>query len=87
MLARARRAFAELPLLMRAGLALMAIGALVDIGYHVGTDAPGLGHGPIAFIGHTMTLFGMVITMLGLMGAAFKRRPAEAKPMQKGESR
>jgi hypothetical protein len=86
-LVRARRAFAELPLLMRAGLGLALLGAVVDIGYHLGTDTPGMGHGSIAFIGHTVTLVGMVVTMLGLIGAAFKHRPVEAKPTKKGESR
>ncbi len=87
MLAWARRTFAELPLLMRAGLGLVAVGALVDIGYHVWTDAPGMGHGSIAFIGHTVTLAGMVVTMIGLVGAALKRRPAQAKPIKKGDIR
>ena len=87
MLARARRVFTELPLLMRAGLGLALLGAVIDFGYHLATDAPGMGHGSIAFIGHTVTLAGMVITMLGLIGAAFKRRPVEAKPTKKGESR
>lgn len=87
MLVRARRAFAELPLLMRAGLGLAFLGAVVDIAYHLATDAPGMGHGSIPFIGHAMTLTGMVVTMLGLIGAALKRRPVEAKPIEKGESR
>jgi hypothetical protein len=86
-LVRARRASAELPLLMRAGLGLALLGAVVDIGYHFATDASGMGHGSIAFIGHTVTLAGMVVTMLGLLGAALKRRPVEAKPRQKGDSR
>jgi hypothetical protein len=86
-LTRARRVFVELPLLMRAGLRLAVLGAMVDIGYHLETDAPGMGHGSVASIGHTMTLVGMVVTMLGLVGAALKRRPVEAKPTQKGESR
>ena len=87
MLVRPRRAFAELPLLMRAGFGLALLGAVVDIGYHFTTDAPGMGHGSIAFVGHTTTLAGMVVTMLGLIGAAFKRRAVEAKPTKKGESR
>lgn len=85
--ARARRVFIELPLLMRAGLGLAVLGAMVDVGYHLGTDAHGMGHGRVAFIGHTVTLIGMVITMLGLIGAALKRRPTEAKPTQKGHDR
>ena len=87
MLARVRRAFADLPLLMRAGLGLAVLGALVDIGHHLATDAPGIGHGSVAFIGHTVTLAGMVATMLGLIGAALRRRPDEAQPIRKGESR
>ena len=87
MLARARRVFLELPLLMRAGLGLAVLGAVIDIGYHLATEAPGMGHGSVAFMGHTVTLLGMVVTMLGLAGAARKRRPAEANPRQKGEGR
>jgi hypothetical protein len=86
-LAWARRVFVELPPLMRAGLGLAVLGAVVDIGYHVTTDAPGMGHGSVAFIGHTVTLIGMVVTMLGLVGAALKRRPVQAKPTQKGHNR
>jgi hypothetical protein len=74
-------------MLMRVGLGLAVLGAAVDIGYHLVTDAPGMGHGSVAFIGHTTTLVGMVVTMLGLFGAAFRRRPEEAKPTTKGESR
>ena len=72
---------------MRAGLSLAAIGAVVDIGYHLATEAPGMGHGPVAFTGHLITLLGMVVTMFGLFGAAFKRRPVEAKPTTKGQQR
>ena len=87
MLARARRVFVELPLLMRAGLGLAVLGAVIDIGYHLATDAPGMGHGSVAFMGHTVTLLGMVVTMLGLVGAALKRRPTEAPTRQKGGGR
>ena len=87
MLAAIRRAIRSLPPLMRAGLSLAAFGAVVDIGYHLATDAPGMGHGPVAFAGHLITLLGMVVTMLGLFGAAFKRRPEEAIPTTKGQQR
>ncbi len=83
MLARPRRLLVELPLLMRAGLGLALLGAVIDIGYHLAIDASGRGHGPIAFIGHTVTLAGMVITMLGLIGTALRHRPVEAKSRQK----
>ena len=87
MLATIGRAIRSLPPLMRAGLALAAAGAVVDIGYHLTTEAPGMGHGPVAFAGHLITLLGMVVTMFGLFGAAFKRRPEEAKPTTKGQQR
>ena len=86
MLARARRVFVDLPFLMRAGLGLAILGAAIDIGYHLVTNEPGMGHGSVAFIGHTTTLVGMVVTMFGLFGAAGKRRPEVAKPSRKGES-
>jgi hypothetical protein len=72
---------------MGAGLGLAVLGAAIDIGYHVGTGTSGMGHGSIAFLGHTVTLAGMVVTMIGLAGAALNRRPLEATPIEKGESR
>ena len=72
---------------MQGGLILAALGAVIDIAYHLGTGAPGMGHGPVAFTGHIVTLVGMVITMVGLFGAAWKRRPLEAKPPMKGRAR
>jgi hypothetical protein len=79
------RAQQGLPRLMRVGLWLAALGAVIDISYHLVTDAPGMGHGPVAFAGHLITLLGMVVTMFGLFGAAFKRRPVEVKPTTKGQ--
>ena len=87
MLILARRALAELPVLMRAGLGLALLGAVVDIGHHLAADASRMGHGSIAFIGHAVTLAGMLVTMLGLIGAALKRRPVEAKSTKKGQNR
>jgi hypothetical protein len=86
-LARVRRTWHDLPLLMRVGLAIAALGAAIDIGYHLLSDAAGAGHGPVAFTGHLVTLIGMVITLFGLFGAALKRRPLEAKSTNKGEVR
>ena len=75
----------QLPPLMRVGLGLAVLGAVVDIAYHLATNTPGMGHGPVALIGHFTTLAGMAVTMLGLFGAAFKRRPLEAEPTTKGQ--
>lgn len=82
---RARRLFIELPPVMRAGVGLALMGAVIDIGYHLASDAPGMGHGSVAFIGHLTTLVGMVVTMFGLFGAALRRRPQEARPTTKGQ--
>ena len=72
---------------MKVGLALVCLGAVIDVAYHLVTDTPGAGHGPVAFTGHLVTLVGMVVTMFGLLGAAFKHRPVEARPTTKGQIR
>jgi hypothetical protein len=79
-LARARRVFVELPVLMRAGLGFAVLGAVVDIGYHLGTDAHSIEHGSVTVIDHTVTLVGMVVTMLGLIGAATTTTSARCIP-------
>lgn len=81
-----RRFLMDLPLMMRVGLGLAALGAVIDIAYHLGTNAPS-GHDAVALIGHLVTLVGMIVTMLGLIGAAYKRRPAAAGRTQKGVAR
>lgn len=85
MLSGIRRTFVELPRLMRAGLLVTGLGGTIDIGYHLLTTAPGAGHGAVPFIGHLVTIVGMLVTMLGLFGAALVRRPLEAKQTLKGE--
>lgn len=84
-LARGRRLFDGLPRLMRAGLVLAALGGTIDVAYHLGTDAAGAGHGSVAFIGHLVTLVGMLVTMLGLAHGAYTRRPVNAQPTTEGE--
>jgi hypothetical protein len=84
-LARVRRTWRDLPMLMQVGLAIAALGGAIDIGYHLLSNAAGAGHSPVAFTGHLVTLIGMVITLFGLFGAALRRRPLEAKTPRKGE--
>jgi hypothetical protein len=43
-LAQARRVFAELPLLTRAGFGPAVLGPVVDVGHHRVSDALGMGH-------------------------------------------
>ena len=66
---------------------MTSLAAVIDVAYHVITDAPGAGHGPVALTGHLVTLVGMVVTMFGLLGAALKRRPVQACPTTKGQTR
>ena len=87
MLAGVRRTWHSLPRLMRVGLVLATVGAAIDVGYHFASGVPGMGHSSTAMTGHLVTLIGMVVTMLGLIGAALKRRPARAKTISKGRSR
>lgn len=73
--------------MMSTGIAMACLGAAVDIAYHLITDAPGAGHGTVALTGHLVTLLGMVITIFGLLGAAFRRRPVYVRPTTKGQTR
>ena len=65
---------------MRAGLGLAVLGAVVDIGYHLGTDAHGIGHGSVAVMGHTVTPVGMVVTMPVSSGRRLPLRVLAASP-------
>lgn len=87
MLTRLLGAWRWLPFLMRSGLVLAAVGGVMDVAYHLVTDAPNAAHGSVAFMSHMVTLTGMVVTMAGLVGAAFKRRAVEAEPTTKGAIR
>ena len=87
MLSNLYRAIARLPRLMRAGLGLAVAGGAIDVIYHLAAGPAGAGHGPVAFTGHVVTLAGMVITMLGLLSVALKRRPAPIRTTTKGDIR
>jgi len=62
--------FTELPGLMRLGVLILVIGGALDLLYHAAP--PGWAVqldvvvGPEGVIAHLMTLFGMVVTLLGL---------------------
>ena len=75
--------FKELPGLMRLGVLILAVGGTLDLLYHaappvwamqldvvVGTDA---------VIAHLMTLFGMVVTLVGLFTHRASARVAQAE--------
>ena len=82
-----RAAIASLPQLMKVGLVVTALGAVIDAAHHLVTSAPAVGHGSVAFTAHLVTLVGMIVTMVGLFGAALKRRPTEAPLTTKGKVR
>lgn len=85
MATRLGRSVARLPRMMRAGLALAVLSAAIDLAYHFISESPGAGHGPVVFTGHLVTLVGVVVTLIGLFGAALRRRPRETKPTTEGE--
>ena len=77
MLARMTTTLGRLPILMKAGLAITLAGGSLDVGYHL-LAAAAEAHGPVASAAHLIVLVGMVVTMLGLLGPAFKRRPTSS---------
>ena len=80
-----RASVAGIPRTMKAGLSVVGLGLVIDLAYHSLSDAPGAGHGPVAMTGHLVTLGGMLVTMFGLFGVAFKRRPVETQLTSEGE--
>jgi hypothetical protein len=83
---RALETLHDLPHMMRVGLGITALGAVIDITYHVSSKAP-MGHGAIAFIGHLVTLVGMVVTMAGVIAAAYMHRSSRTRGTGKGVAR
>jgi hypothetical protein len=78
-----------MPLLMRVGLLVLALGGGADLLHHALPTAPGL----IPYLGqdgagaHALTFAGMVVTMLGLFSRRFASadRPAEPAAIQTRE--
>jgi hypothetical protein len=64
------------PVLMRLGLAVFGVGGLTDLLYHALPPQAGL-FGPGPFWAHSVTLVGMVLTMLGILTA---RRWKRSRP-------
>ena len=75
--------FSELPGLMRLGVLILAIGGTLDLLYHAAP--PGWAMqldvvlGPDGVIAHLMTLFGMVVTLVGLFARRASARVAQAE--------
>jgi hypothetical protein len=62
-----------LPVVVRRGFVVVAAGAVVDTAYHVLPRRPGLGAWA-GLAGHLITLVGMVIVMVGVLGVALRNR-------------
>ena len=62
--------FTELPGLMRLGVLILVIGGALDVLYHTAPPVWAIQLdvvlGPDGVVAHLMTLFGMVVTLLGL---------------------
>jgi hypothetical protein len=80
--------FTELPGLMRLGVLILVIGGTLDLLYHAAS--PGWAMqlevvlGSDGVIAHLMTLFGMVVTLVGLLARRASARVAqvEASPSE-----
>jgi uncharacterized membrane protein len=79
--AAAVRAISTLPRVSRAGVLAIAIGLLLDVTYHAGShttslEVPCCG---VGFVGHLLTLTGMILVLVGVVTTAFRhdRRPNE----------
>ena len=80
--------FTELPGLMRLGVLILVIGGTLDVLYHAAPPVWAIQLdvvvGPDGVIAHLMTLFGMVVTLLGLFArrASARITQVEASPSE-----
>ena len=75
--------FAELPGLMRVGVLILVIGGALDVLYHAAPPGWAIQLdvvlGSRAVVAHLMTLFGMVVTLVGLFARRASARVAQAE--------
>ena len=75
--------FTELPGLMRLGVLILVIGGGLDVLYHAAPPGWAIQLdvvlGPDGVIAHLMTLFGMVVTLLGLVARRASAGVAQAE--------
>ncbi|HEY4410496.1 MAG TPA: hypothetical protein VGO87_11500 [Acidimicrobiia bacterium] len=67
---------------MNLGFALIAVGVIVDVAYHVVWNGDGRYAG-LGLLGHVITLLGMVVTMVGVAVTGLR---SAARPSVRGES-
>jgi hypothetical protein len=61
------------PPTVRWGFALVLVGGLVDVAYHLAPLRPGL-DSAAGLAGHLITLLGMVIVMVGVLAVGLRNR-------------
>jgi hypothetical protein len=75
--------FTELPGLMRLGVLILVIGGTLDVLYHTAPPVWAIQLdvvlGPDGVIAHLMTLFGMVVTLVGLFARRASARIAQVE--------
>jgi hypothetical protein len=75
--------FTELPSLMRLGVLILAIGGALDVLYHAAPPVWAIQLdvvlGSDGVIAHLMTLFGMVVTLVGLFSRRASARVAQVE--------
>ena len=75
--------FTELPGLMRLGVLILAIGGTLDLLYHAAPPVWAMRLdivvGTEAVIAHVMTLFGMVVTLVGLFARRASARVTQVE--------
>ena len=75
--------FLGLPRVMRLGLLILVIGGALDVLYHAAPPVWAIQLdvvlGPDGVIAHLMTLFGMVVTLVGLFAHRASARVAQAE--------
>ena len=75
--------FTELPSLMRLGVLILVIGGTLDVLYHAAPPGWAIQLnvvvGSDGVVAHLMTLFGMVVTLLGLFARQASARVAQAE--------
>jgi hypothetical protein len=75
--------FTELPVLIRLGVLILAIGGALDVLYHAAPPLWAMQFdivlGSNGMAAHLMTLFGMVVTLLGLLVHQASARSAQVE--------
>jgi hypothetical protein len=76
---------ASLPPTVRVGVVLIVAGLVVDVAYHAAASHPTVAApccGP-GFVGHILTLAGMVVASAGAVAMGFRHRSRLRKPQER----